>query len=165
MREPVQIRRMHKNDLPPLLLNMRKEDVLECVACGYTPLTAVHDAIASSTDAYTAVYDHKVLCCFGTIPHPESTPEKPITTVWLLSTIAVTAHPRAFYRASKAVVEILAAKFGNLTNFVHAPYERSRRWLKHLGFCEKGLVVGPRGDTFVLVVRPAPGFDIVKETT
>lgn len=53
---------------------------------------------------------------------------------WLVTGTPVDRHARLFLKETRAGVERMTAQFPRLSNYVHAEYTQTVRWLRWLGF-------------------------------
>lgn len=115
-----------------LARTMRPADVAEVDAStGVSPLEALLASLVVSRDPMTGLADGRVVCMFGV-----STPVVLSTHgyIWLLSSVEVDAHSRAFLRMSHAYVQRARLYYDQLENWVDARHVVAIRWLRWLGF-------------------------------
>lgn len=89
---------------------------------------AISDGI-SGHKASRIVVDGDVVAVFGDVPHSEG-----IGVPWLISTVHVERHARAFLQVCRPEVAEMLTRSPLLTNFVDARNTAAIRWLQWLGF-------------------------------
>lgn len=124
-------------DVWPVAEAMRGDDAQELAASGLSKREGLLQSMALSTFAFTFFLCGEMAGMWGVWPaFPPTTAlgTEPVVGVWLLTTTAVDRHPKAFLKASRAVLASLLDKYPALVNVVDARYERAIRWARHLGF-------------------------------
>lgn len=94
--------------------------------------TPIEQALREGALGYKAskiVMDGKVLAVFGDAPHSEG-----VGVPWLISTVHVTRHPKAFLQVCKPEIEEMLTRSELLINFVDVRNTTAIRWLTWLGF-------------------------------
>jgi hypothetical protein len=115
-----------------LARRMRQEDAAEVLASGgYTPLEAVLDAMAMSSESWAAYAGEELLGIWGVVPGAFL---EGGAIPWLLTTEAVPRHRRAFLATSRRVADYLVERYGALTQQVDARYDGALRWAARIGF-------------------------------
>ena len=128
---------------------MRKCDVAEVMAsAGLNP----HDAVRSSFDGSDTC---AVFCTPKGIPFAmygvgSQDIGDGTRALWMLATDQIDANQVAFLRLSKEIIGELVAKYGKMSNFVHAQNKVTQKWLKWLGArFEKPIEFGVSGEAFI----------------
>lgn len=114
---------------------MRPEDWEEIKLSGGwpTPEVGVRASVNRSCEAWAAYAGDALLCVFGVVKMP-LTGGGEAQCAWAMTSVHVNAHPVAFWKASKIVIDDLRDKYPRMLNMVHAKYAAALRWLKRLGF-------------------------------
>lgn len=111
--------------------HMRAEDAAECAAGGLNPMQAVVQSVDISVAWWAWEVNAVPACVFGySLPTLLGGELRP----WLLTTPLVEQHKFAFARDSRAVLEVLRARFPVIRGTVDARYMTCIRWLRWLGF-------------------------------
>ncbi|MCI0525962.1 MAG: hypothetical protein L0Y56_00715 [Nitrospira sp.] len=97
--------------------------------------------MAGSVEAWAGIADGEVLCIFGV---SKVTQLGDTYVPWMLSSIALPNHGRAFLRVSRAVVAAWQNRYPKLVNYADSRYKVAIRWLSWLGFTIHPVeVIGP----------------------
>lgn len=127
---------------------MRPADAQEVfLSHGHDPLRALQGSVRqSSLFSYVAVDGTDgPLCAFGVGGRPLAFTGSP----WLLGHRNLDKHRRELARLSRPMIQVMAARFSLLENWVHADNVVSVRWLKACGFTlEPAAPFGARGALF-----------------
>jgi hypothetical protein len=115
--------------IPALVARMRDADRRECLATGAEPAATLQELLHKSELARTAFVGEEPMAMFGVIRRGAGP-----ALIWSLTTDAVDRHPKAFWRASKAVMQQLGRVYPVLTQCVDARYAAAVRWVRRLGF-------------------------------
>lgn len=119
----------HARELAPRL---REEDAAEILASGgFTPLEALLDALAISTEAYAVSMRGELALMFGIVPGSFLSGE---VYPWALTSAVVERFPRAFLRGSREVVGCWLERYPLLVQEVDARYRAALRWARAIGF-------------------------------
>ncbi|WP_095110440.1 phage protein Gp13 family protein [Pseudomonas sp. Irchel 3E20] len=119
-------------DVPAILLIVRQADVDEITeALGIPMERALIDAVTGSLNARKIVVDGEVVAVFGDAIHSIL---GSVGVPWLISTIHVEKHARAFLKVCKPEVQGMLTRHRHLMNYVDARNTSAIRWLKWLGF-------------------------------
>lgn len=119
-------------DVPAILLIVRQADVDEITeALGIPMERALIDAVTGSLNARKIVIDGEVVAVFGDAIHSIL---GSVGVPWLISTIHVEKHARAFLKVCKPEVQGMLTRHRHLMNYVDARNTSAIRWLKWLGF-------------------------------
>jgi hypothetical protein len=114
---------------------MRAADKAEARALDLQPLEALLEALDKSEVAFAVSFNGELAALFGVAPFEPHTQAPPSTAVvWMLSGEAVDRYPKAFARASRAVMPKLLEHYELLVNVIDARYTRALRWARWLGF-------------------------------
>lgn len=120
------------DDIAQILPIVRQADIDEITeALGIPMEQALHDAITGSLNAKQIVVDGKVVAVFGDAVHSIL---GSIGVPWLISTVYVEQHARAFLKVCKPEVHGMLTRHQHLVNYVDARNTSAIRWLKWLGF-------------------------------
>jgi hypothetical protein len=137
----------HAQALGPLL---REGDVEEGRALGLEPQEALLASFRGSEVSWASLFDGEVAALCGVVPYRRTAlGDSGEGLLWALSGRAVDRHPKAYLRASRAVLDALLERYSLLTNVIDARYTGALRWARWLG-CEVGppQPFGPRGAPF-----------------
>lgn len=119
-------------DVPAILLIVRQADIDEITeALGIPMERALIDAVTGSLNARKIVVDGEVVAVFGDAIHSIL---GSVGVPWLISTIHVGKHARAFLKVCKPEVQGMLTRHRHLMNYVDARNTSAIRWLKWLGF-------------------------------
>jgi hypothetical protein len=138
-----------------LIANMRADDERECIASGLTSQSAVLQSMGRSDFRQAVYFGGKLACIYGVLKNPRSTVLHPLYSAWVLTTPVVEKYPKTFFKESLRVTHELTKKYGTLTNYVDARYEKAIRWLLRIGFEFTGAPpgMGPTGVPFLQMIR------------
>lgn len=127
-----EIRFATAEDIPAIAARMRAADRNEIEAShGHTPEQALTSSLQHSTAAWTGLIDGEPVCMFGV---------GPISILagrgapWMLGTDQIERWPRTFLRRCRPCVEAMLAVYPYLENYVDDRNEKSKQWLRWLGF-------------------------------
>lgn len=126
---------------------MRPADVEEVrLSHGHDPLEAIcASADASPLVCYVAMDGQDPICAFGVGGRPLAVKGSP----WLLGHTRLESRRRELAVLSRPVVQMMAARFSLLENWVHSDNVVSVRWLKACGFTlEPAAPFGAHGALF-----------------
>jgi hypothetical protein len=120
-----------------------------------TTQAAVLQSMGRSELRQAVYFGGELACIYGVLKSPKSTVLHPIYYAWLLTTPVVEKYPKTFFRESLRVTHELTKKYGALTNYVDARYEKAVRWLLRIGFqfTKSPIGVGPTGVPFYEMIR------------
>ncbi|KEX95169.1 hypothetical protein HA62_29805 [Pseudomonas putida] len=119
-------------DVATILPIVRQADIDEITeALGIPMEEALLDAITGSLNAKKIVVDGLVVAVFGDAVHSIL---GSVGVPWLISTIHVERHARAFLKVCKPEVQGMLTRHHHLMNYVDARNTAAMRWLKWLGF-------------------------------
>lgn len=110
---------------------LRKKDVLECAAAGFTPEAAVKEFVSRANAAYAHYIDGDLVCLWGYRWEEYSTKS---AVMWLLSCEGADKHKLAYGRATKHLLGLLQEQLATIKILVHVKYAKAIVWLKWLGF-------------------------------
>lgn len=120
------------DDVATILPIVRQADIEEITeALGIPMGRALLDAVTGSLNAKKIVVDGLVVAVFGDAPYSIL---GSIGVPWLISTIHVERHARAFLKVCKPEVQGMLTRHRHLMNYVDARNTAAIRWLKWLGF-------------------------------
>lgn len=119
-------------DVADILPIVRQADIDEITeALGIPMHQALHEAITGSLNAKKIVVDGQVVAVFGDAVHSIL---GSVGVPWLISTVHVEHHARAFLKVCKPEVQGMLTRHHHLMNYVDARNTSAMRWLKWLGF-------------------------------
>ena len=119
-------------DVASILPIVRQADIDEITeALGIPMEEALLDAITGSLNAKKIVVDGLVVAVFGDAVHSIL---GSVGVPWLISTIHVEKHAKAFLKVCKPEVQGMLTRHRHLMNYVDARNTVAMRWLKWLGF-------------------------------
>lgn len=119
-------------DVPAIAAIARQADIDELTeALGVTIEDALLCGIRDSLNARQIVVDGQVVAVFGDAVFSLL---GGVGVPWLISTIHVQKHPRAFLQVCKPEVRQMLTRHHHLMNYVDARNTAAIRWLKWLGF-------------------------------
>ncbi len=119
-------------DVATILPIVRQADIDEITeALGIPMERALMEAITGSLNAKKIVVDGLVVAVFGDAVHSIL---GSVGVPWLISTIHVERHARAFLKVCKPEVQGMLTRHHHLINYVDARNTSAIRWLKWLGF-------------------------------
>lgn len=117
-------------DIPEILPIIRQADRDEIEGALQIDLgTAITEGLSDCCKASKIVVNNKVVAIFGDTAHDQST-----GIPWLISTVHVEQHPKAFLQVCKPEVEEMLTRHESLMNFVDVRNTVAIRWLEWLGF-------------------------------
>ena len=119
-------------DIAAILRDVRQADIDEIVeGLGVSLENELADGIAGSLNARKIVVDGHIVAIFGDAVHSVL---GSIGVPWLISTVHVERHARAFLKVCKPEVQGMLTRHRHLFNYVDARNTAAIRWLKWLGF-------------------------------
>jgi uncharacterized protein YceK len=129
----ITIRQAVLGDCVELAMTMRQADVDEVRAShGHGPMRALLRSLEVSNEAWTAeTEDGRIVAMFGVAVVNVLTG---CGSVWALTSDAVGAHPKEFYKGSRGVVKQLLTRYSVLTNAISTKNVRALRWAHRIGF-------------------------------
>lgn len=120
------------DDIAEILPFVRQADIDEISeALGVPMERALYDAITGSLNARKIVAGGKVVAVFGDAVYSVL---GSVGVPWLISTVHVEQHARAFLKVCKPEVQGMLTRHRHLLNYVDARNTAAIRWLKWLGF-------------------------------
>lgn len=124
---------------------VRQADVDEITEALGIPMDhALRMCFGGSLKASKIVVDGKVVAVFGDCIH-----DREIGVPWLISTIHVERHAKAFLKVCKPEVQEMLTRRPVLMNYVDQRNTQAVRWLKWLGFrFGEAIPYGPKGLPF-----------------
>jgi hypothetical protein len=105
---------------------MRADDRREMAALEQGPEEALFLCLAESSEAWTVWQGEEIMAMYGVRAQDG--------LVWMLSGESADRYPKAFYKASKVLLEDLRERHPRLWNLVDSRYDKAVRWLHRLGF-------------------------------
>ena len=119
-------------ELPAIASIVRQADIDEITeALGIPMEQALYDAVLGSLNAKKIVVDGEVVAVFGDAVYSLL---GSVGVPWLISTVHVERHARAFLKVCKPEVQGMLTRQRHLINYVDARNTSAIRWLKWLGF-------------------------------
>lgn len=132
MTPTLEITRATENHAKALAPMMRPEDVAEVLASGgYTPESALADALGMSSESFAVMLGAEVAALFGVAPVALL---GGVGAVWMLTSRIVDECPVAFLRACRRELPRLLQRWPVLVNAIDARYSRALRWAAWAGF-------------------------------
>ncbi len=120
------------DEIPGIALDVRQGDVDELTeALGIPIEQALLMGITGSLNVKKIVVSGQVVAVFGDAVHSAV---ESIGVPWLISTVHVERHRRAFLQVCKPEVEKMLTRHRHLINYVDARNTLAIRWLRWLGF-------------------------------
>jgi hypothetical protein len=138
-----------EGDVEYVARNMRKADIEECEAGGFTPLDALRMSVASSIVCYTLTEPDTGLP--GAILGVGPGFDPAWGAIWLLGTSALKKHRYRFLRNSKPVLHDLYIETGKdvFYNYTYVQNHVHHAWLRWLGFTFiRKVPLPPHGSSF-----------------
>lgn len=130
-------------EVPAIASIVRQADIDEITeALGIAMDQALYEALRGSLNVKKIVVGGQVVAVFGDAVHSLL---GSVGVPWLISTVHVERHARAFLKICKPEVQAMLTRHKHLLNYVDVRNTVAIRWLKWLGF-EFGPAVpyGPR---------------------
>ncbi|SRR5881394_447068 len=128
----MRFRKASMDDGIKVLANLRPEQRATIEKLNLDPLGLLAKVINKEFPSMTVEIDGEVASVFGV--HRETLLSD--AKVWMITTELIEKHPVAFLRASRRFTEDLHKNYGPLIGMVDSDFERSRRWLRWIGFKE-----------------------------
>lgn len=130
-------------DIAVILRDVRQADIDEIVeGLGVSLESELVDGISGSLNARKIVVDGQIVAVFGDAVHSLL---GSVGVPWLISTVHVEHHARAFLKVCKPEVQGMLTRHRHLFNYVDARNAAAIRWLKWLGFdFGEAVPYGPR---------------------
>lgn len=134
-------------DVSAILPFVRQADIDEITeALGIPMEEALLDAVTGSLNAKKIVVDGEVVAVFGDATYSIL---GSVGVPWLISTVHVERHARAFLKVCKPEVQGMLTRHNHLLNYVDARNTAAVRWLQWLGFTfAPAIPYGPKGFPF-----------------
>lgn len=141
------VRPMAESDIEAIASAARSADRAEIEeGCGQSVAGALAIGLRASVAAHVISWNGDILAAFGDVSH---SPCAGIGIPWLVSTVAIERHPRAFLRACRPLLNLMLARHPTLANYVDARNVVAIRWLEWLGFTMSSPTpYGPNGLLF-----------------
>lgn len=95
-------------------------------------LTLLSKVIRGNLPSTTVLIDGEVAAVFGVTKESLLSDAK----IWLITSELINKEPIAFLRASRRFTEELYQAYGPLIGMVDSDFEKSRQWLRWIGFKE-----------------------------
>lgn len=128
----VEVREAMPEDIPAIAVAMRHADRAEVEAShGHSAEEALTSSLAASTAAWTGLIDGVPVCMFGVGPIAILAGRG---APWMLGTDHIDKWPRTFLRRCRPCVTAMLAVYPYLENYVDDRNEKSKQWLRWLGF-------------------------------
>lgn len=115
--------------IEPLIRQADRDEITE--ALGIPMLEALRQCATGCCKASKIVAEGEVVAVFGDAVHSVL---GQIGVPWLISTVHVERHPKAFLQVCKPEVAEMLTRHRELVNFVDVRNTTAIRWLKWLGF-------------------------------
>lgn len=114
-------------------IELRRADVIECLAGGMGPTEALRVSMDASHINYTSRYKGSVVAYWG-IRHDNVLLNH--VSMWCLTTPVADTCRVFFARESQRMTERLLYQYDRISCLVYSGHSRARRWLTWLGFEE-----------------------------
>src|SRR5487761_927214 len=111
--------------------SLRRGDLMECNAAGFTGYEAIVRSLDASTAAFGAFEHGSPLALWGVCAH---TLLGDVGQLWFLTTHGVEHHRKLLLMASRVFVRQAEGLYPRLEAVVHKDYTVCIRWLEWLGF-------------------------------
>jgi len=145
----VEYRRPTAADIEDLAANLRRQDVAELQALGFTNLHhVVHYCVHESEWSWAAHVGSGLACIFGV--SPEGAP-------WMLGTDLVKTHRRILAREAPRYIRQMLKDHPRLVNRVHAANTVAVTWLRRVGFTLHPATPEANGEMFHTFEMSADG--------
>lgn len=120
------------DEVPAITRIVRQADIDEITeALGIPMERALYEAVQGSLNARKIVVNGEVVAVFGDAVYSLL---GSVGVPWLISTIHVEKHAKAFLKVCKPEVQGMLTRHQNLLNYVDVRNTAAIRWLKWLGF-------------------------------
>ncbi|MGP5331941.1 phage protein Gp13 family protein [Pseudomonas helleri] len=120
------------DEVPAITRIVRQADIDEITeALGIPVERALYEAVQGSLNARKIVVNGEVVAVFGDAVYSLL---GSVGVPWLISTIHVEKHAKAFLKVCKPEVQGMLTRHQNLLNYVDVRNTAAIRWLKWLGF-------------------------------
>ncbi|MGP5352526.1 phage protein Gp13 family protein [Pseudomonas helleri] len=120
------------DEVPAIARIVRQADIDEITeALGIPMERALYEAVQGSLNARKIVVNGEIVAVFGDAVYSLL---GSVGVPWLISTIHVEKHARAFLKVCKPEVQGMLTRHQNLLNYVDVRNTAAIRWLKWLGF-------------------------------
>lgn len=120
------------DEVPAIASIVRQADIDEITeALGIPMEQALYDAVLGSLNAKKIVVEGEVVAVFGDAVYSLL---GSVGVPWLISTVHVERHARAFLKVCKPEVQAMLTRHQHLLNYVDVRNTVAIRWLKWLGF-------------------------------
>ena len=120
------------DEVPAIASIVRQADIDEITEALGVPIErALYEAVQGSLKVKKIVVDGKVVAVFGDAVYSLL---GSVGVPWLISTVHVEHHARAFLKVCKPEVQAMLTRHQHLLNYVDVRNTVAIRWLKWLGF-------------------------------
>ena len=120
------------DEVPAIASIVRQADIDEITEALGVPIErALYEAVQGSLNVKKIVVDGKVVAVFGDAVYSLL---GSVGVPWLISTVHVEHHARAFLKVCKPEVQAMLTRHQHLLNYVDVRNTVAIRWLKWLGF-------------------------------
>jgi hypothetical protein len=128
----IQYREARMEDGLAILRNLRSQERKTIDKLGLDPVAVLAKALANQFPSFTVFVDGVPAAIFG--GHSETLVGE--CRLWMLTTPLIEAHQIPLLRASRKFVQWMFNNYGPVVGMVDSEFEKSRRWLRWLGFKE-----------------------------
>lgn len=120
------------DDGKQVLLDLRVEQKTTIEKLDLDALKLLTKVINNRFPSITVLIDGEVAAVFGVSQETLLSDVK----IWMITTSKIESSPIAFLRASRRFTQELYESYGPLLGVVDSDFEKSRRWLRWIGFKE-----------------------------
>lgn len=128
----IEFRKATLDDGISILSNLRFHEQRTIDKLGIDSVQLLRDAVRNEFPSFTCYVDGEPAAIFG--GHSETMLGE--CRLWMLTTPLIEAHQVPLLRASKRFVEWMARAYGPVVGMVDSEFEKSRDWLRWIGFKE-----------------------------
>lgn len=126
-----QVRETLLDDAAAIMEDLRSYEKKSVELTNLNPVFILHKEINDSLYCFTGLVEGRPAVIWGIKP-PSLTSD--VAYLWAITTTLVDEYPFVFARHSQEFIKLVSDKFPKLTGYVQNENERSKRWLKWLGF-------------------------------
>lgn len=118
-------------DAPEILKDLRKYEKRSVELLNMNPVFQLNKEIAESQYCFTGTVGGKMAVIWG-IKQPSLISDT--AHLWAITTTLVDKYPFVFLRHSREFISQMESQYRILNGYVIDDYERSKKWLRWLGF-------------------------------
>lgn len=128
----IQYRRATLADGIAILQNLRPQEQKTIEKLRIDPISTLEKALGNQFPSFTLFIDGQPAAIFG--GHSETLIGE--CRLWMLTTPLIEDHQIPLLRASRQYVKWMFTNYGPVVGMVDAEFEKSRNWLRWIGFKE-----------------------------